>query len=235
MKQGWVFAVALAGAVALGSLQSVTPANAQDRWYASIGGHYVLPWKSKLSSSGGTGNTAFTASAEGEMGGSVGVTAAVGYGAASGMRGEIELGWRRSGLSKLKNFRGTLGDGAFNFTVPAKGSVSTLSLMANGYFATDVWQVRPYAGFGLGMARHSVKLDSVTFSLDDNDVTVPLNLSESKYVFAYQAMVGVSIPLSDALDGRLGYRYFATTAANFSGTKATYGTHNVEAGVLFRF
>ena len=43
---------------------------------------------------------------------------------------------------------------------------------------------------------------------------------------AYQALAGVAYPMSEAAEIRLGYRY----------AKASdYGSHNIEAGILFRF
>jgi len=54
-------------------------------------------------------------------------------------------------------------------------------------------------------------------------------------VFAYQVMAGVEYPFSEAMAAKIGYRYFATSQADFDGLKASYGTHNFEAGILFRF
>ena len=73
------------------------------------------------------------------MGSGFGVLAAVGYGAPTGLRAEVELGWRsipfdkvdiRSGDTTLKN-------------VSVDGNVSILTVMANGIFAFDAGQVRP--------------------------------------------------------------------------------------------
>ena len=37
------------------------------------------------------------------------------------------------------------------------------------------------------------------------------------------------------MEARVGYRYFATADADFDGLEASYGTHNIEAGILIRF
>ncbi|MCY4394974.1 MAG: outer membrane beta-barrel protein, partial [Rhodospirillaceae bacterium] len=115
-----------------------------------------------------------------------------------------------------------------------KGSLSTLSLMANGIAGVDVWKLRPYVGVGLGMARHNGKFDAQSYTIDGTEYAFS-ETSEDDYVFAYQVMAGVEYPFSDAMAVKGGYRYFATSQANFKGLKASYGTHNFEVGVLFRF
>ena len=142
-----------------------------------------------------------------DMDAGFGLLAAMGYGADIGLRGEIELGYRGSDFDKL-NGR------AF------EGDVRTWSLMANGIYAFEAGTVRPYFGIGLGLARHKVSSSRA---------------SDSDTVFAYQGMAGVAYPLSETLELRGGYRYFATADADFDGLDASYGSHNFEAGVWFRF
>ena len=60
--------------------------------------------------------------------------------------------------------------------------------------------------------------------------------STTSYVVAYQAMTGIAVPVSDAAaEVRLGYRWFATGKGKIGSDRFSYGTHNVEAGVLYRF
>ena len=106
--------------------------------------------------------------------------------------------------------------------------------MANGIFSQKVWRVKPYVGLGIGVARHSGKFGKQSVEVGGKDFIYD-GASEDKFAFAYQAMAGVAYPLSDAVDARLGYRYFATSTADFDGLKATYGTHNFEVGIRFRF
>ena len=46
-------------------------------------------------------------------------------------------------------------------------------------------------------------------------------------------MFGVSFPMSERLEARLGYRYFRTRDTDDS--DVSYSTRNIEAGLLFRF
>ena len=47
---------------------------------------------------------------------------------------------------------------------------------------------------------------------------------------------GVGYALSDNAEVRLGYRYFGTSKADFGGgSETTYGAHNFELGLLYRF
>ena len=48
-------------------------------------------------------------------------------------------------------------------------------------------------------------------------------------------MAGIGYALSDNAEVRLGYRYFATGKADFNGDEFSYGTHNFEIGLLYRF
>ena len=64
----------------------------KDGFYLSLGGLYVLP--SDLDASYTEGNLELAGTVP--LDGGPGFTAAVGYGAASGLRGEIELGYGRS-------------------------------------------------------------------------------------------------------------------------------------------
>ena len=228
---------ALVAALATG-MAAAAPAQAQDArpgWYASLTGAWVLTRDSDLSYTAG----GLTVSSTLELKSGFGVMAAVGYGSTDGFRGEVELGWRSADWTKLKggSITGTLDDNDVDVSVsgslPIKGSISTLSLMANGYFGFEVWKLRPYIGGGFGMARHEGKFDAQSYTIDGTEYTFS-SASEDDYVFAYQAMAGVAYPLSDRMAIKAGYRYFATSDAEFD-VKASYGTHNFEAGVLFRF
>lgn len=105
-----------------------------------------------------------------------------------------------------------------------EGSMSALSLMANGRleFAQES-RVRPYLTGGLGLAR--VAIDDLK---DDGGTILP---DDSDFVFAYQAGTGVMLPLSNSTSVDLGYRYFATTDADLSDQGAPY-TAGFESHVI---
>jgi len=50
-----------------------------------------------------------------------------------------------------------------------------------------------------------------------------------------EAAERVGFPLSEKMEARAGYRYFATADADFDGVEASYGSHSIEAGIRFRF
>ena len=127
------------------------------------------------------------------------------------------------------------------------GNTESLSLMANGIYTFDAGRLRPYVGVGFGIARHDVTLDAqsieVTYTRTSGDEeesdTYTFEIerrSRDDTVLAMQAMFGVSFPVSERLEARLGYRYFRTRDTGDSdGNGLTYSTRNIEAGLLFRF
>ncbi|MYG52869.1 MAG: porin family protein [Rhodospirillaceae bacterium] len=222
---------ALAAALAL--VPAATQAQDKTGWYASISGMYVLPLDSKVSRTVLEHDVSTTM----ELGGGFGLTAALGYALSSSLRVEAEFGYRNTGMEKAKGLKisGAEVNENISGTVEADGKISTLSLMVNGIASFDVWRVRPYVGLGLGAARHEAELDRLSATVGETTYSADFEGSEDAWVFAYQAMAGVAYPLAARTEARAGYRYFATSAADFKGTKATYGTHNFEIGLMFRF
>ena len=200
--------------------------------YISVSGLYVSPTDSDLSTTGG----GYTLSTDLEMDSGFGLLIAFGYGADVGLRGEVELGYRKNDFDKLNG--GTLRGPDTNISVsgefPYKGDVTTLSLMANGIYAFEAGRLRPYFGVGFGVARHDATEDAQTVTIGEESLDYPKS-SEDDTVLAYQAIVGAAFPMSETMEARIGYRYFATADADFDGTEASYGTHNLEAGILIRF
>ncbi len=220
-----LLAVALAPGAAMAQ-------NAGSGFYASIAGAYAIPVDSKISET----VEGHTASSDLEAKGGIAFLVAAGYGVSENMNVELELGYRRFSFSKFKGLKvsGPTINGSLDGSLPVKGSIGTLSLMANGLVSFDIWKLKPYVGAGVGVARHSGKLDRQSIAVG-NQTFEYSGASEDDYVFAYQVMAGLGYPLSDTAEVRAGYRYFATSKADFDGTEATYGTHNFEAGILFRF
>ena len=199
-------------ALLLGAFLPAT-AIAQDNrngMYASVSGMFVMP----ANVPGSATSSGVTASKL-RMGSGFGVTAAVGYGAATGLRTEVELGWRSIPYDKVDI---SFGDDTFD-DVSVGGKVSMVTVMANGIYAFDAWEVRPYVGAGIGMAF----LNSTITSIGNISVG---KVSTRSSEIAYQALAGVAYPVSETAEVRVGYRY---------ATASDYGSHNIEAGIRFRF
>lgn len=178
--------------------------------YASVSGMFVMPANVPGSETSGVVTVSKL-----RMGSGFGVSAAVGYGAATGLRTEVELGWRSIPFDKV-DIR--FGDDT-SADVSVGGKVSMVTVMANGIYAFDAWEVRPYVGAGIGMAF----LNSTITSIGDVDVG---KVSTRSTEVAYQALAGIAYPVSETAEVRLGYRY---------ATASDYGSHNIEAGIRFRF
>lgn len=204
--------------------------------YISVGGLYVLPDDSEMSET----EDDWAATATLPLDSGPGFTAAIGYGASNGLRAELEFGYRSSSWNKWENLGLTV-DGepldTSDLEVKAvKGELKTLSLMANGLMVFEAsLGLKPYVGAGIGFAQHDASSDGLVLTHNRTDEYKFEGFSEDDVVIAYQAMVGVTYPISEKSEARIGYRYFATGEADFDGTKADYGSHNVEAGILFRF
>ena len=197
-------------------------------FYGSLRGAFAIPINSKVSVK--SGDLTVSSSLEAKSG--FAFMAALGYDVSENLGVELEFGYRNFSFSKFNGFN-VNGD-SVDVKLPIKGSMKTLSLMANGIFSANVWEVKPYVGAGIGVARHSGKFDKQTFEIGDDDYPYS-GASDTAFALAYQAMVGVGYPISDAAEIQAGYRYFATTKTKFDDTEATYGSHNFEVGILFRF
>ena len=172
-----------------------------------------------------------------DMDAGYGATLAFGFGAAPGLSGEIEVGYRATDLSGFEDVRIRDSSGtaaSIPGSISATGDLSTLSLMVNGYYTFDTRVFRPYVGVGVGLAQHEWKNSGRLLESAGADVYVP-QTSDDDAVLAYQFMVGLNWAFADNTEARAGYRYFATTSAKFDGVKAGYATHNIDAGLIIRF
>ena len=140
----------------------------------------------------------------------------MGYEFGNGFRTEAELGYQNSNLDN--------GD----------GDSSALYGLASGYYDFDMGQNqpwKPYLGAGIGYA--DIRMDGTpagAAAVDDSDM-VP--------VWALSAGVGYDLDPQTTLFA--GYRYLAAfedpdmTNAAGQGFELDYATHNVEAGVRYKF
>ena len=224
------------GSMVLGTLALDGAAKAQDGgFYGSVAGMFIIPRDSEMSETEGD----VTGSLEVASENGFGLLGAVGYSMPSGLRAELEVGYRGFDFDRLT--KATLADSSGSLTenldISVDGDVKTLSAMANGMYSFEMNEFRPYAGIGVGLAYHQIDITTTLAGVDErgNEITEVIEILENDTVFAYQFMVGVGYSLSDRTEVRMGYRYFATSDADFDGTETTYGSHNFEVGLLFRF
>ena len=213
------------------------PALAQDnRPYVSFSGLYVMPNTAGVEAEA----LGHTVSSDLTMKNGFGFAAALGYEVDTGLRGELEVGYRSVDFEEFDgvDVSGPTVSGSFDAKLPYEGSLSLWTVMVNGIFATEIWRVRPYLGAGIGVAFAKATEDSQSWTFDDNGTDRTLTSEggdASDTVVAYQAMLGVGYPLSEAVEVRLGYRYFATGEGDLDGFKASFGSHNIEFGIRFSF
>ncbi len=149
---------------------------------------------------------------------------AVGYALSSGLRGEIELGYRENKFDELK------GDpGGGSVTVDVDGDITAFTTMANGYYdfylgnfgATGAAaNLAPFVGAGVGVAVFDT----------DGDLG-----NEKETAFAYQVIGGLAYAFSPNLGASLSYSFLSAPSAEFNGTDFDYDSHNVMVGFRFTF
>ena len=167
-------------------------------------------------------------------------------------RVEGELGYQTNDVDALNlvlpsewdwvNFKNDL-----YITADLDGDITVLSLLMNGYYDIALGGgVELSPTVGVGVAQVSMDDVSVTGvycsdcpSGDGNEIPVEgiedLNLDIHEVTFAYQAGVGLGIPLGDniMLDAR--YRYFATTDFTFLAVNTNIESHSGLLGLRVMF
>ena len=225
-------------AVLLAASLMPMPVSAEERdFYASISGVYASPADSDVSGDVFPGEVL---SSDLTLEPGFGLLLALGYGAKVGIRGEVELGFRNTEFDKLgdaviegPDFRTT-----YKGDFPVDGEVTAISLMANGVYTFEAGRIRPFFGVGVGFVRldGTLEAQAVPVVEDEEEFDVKFEKeSQDAIAFAYQGMAGVIYPISERSEARFGYRYFATAKGKFDDVEAVYRTHNLEAGILFRF
>ncbi len=146
------------------------------------------------------------------------VGGAVGYAFDFGLRGEVDLGYRKADVKEGKSGGQIL---------PASGSLSVFNALANLVYEVDFNRVagdggnpspvRPFVGGGLGAA-----------VVDDDD-------GDNDTVFAYQAIAGVAWHVSPSWALTATYTYFGTDDAKLDDSDLSYSSHNFMAGIRLKF
>jgi OmpA-OmpF porin, OOP family len=148
------------------------------------------------------------------------ILGALGYGFDMGLRAEVEFGYRENTVDSLR--------GAAN----GRGDYRSYALMANLLYDINTGtSVTPYLGAGIGVSY--VRLDHVG----------PLGTgfaNDSEGVFAYQGIVGATMPIVEQLYGFAEYRYFATEDVAPArtvpgGVDADYANHTILLGLRWAF
>lgn len=188
-------------------------------FYGSLSGAFLVPPDAEVTGEGDFGRD----SADLSMKNGIGILAAGGYSMPNGLQAEVEFGYRGLDMGTLEG-------------IEFDGSVNTISLMANGRYSFETGKFRSYAGVGLGLARHAAQIDGISVDFGGDTFNFRSDFSENTMAFAYQGMAGIGYALSDTTEVTLGYRYFATGNIDLDdGDEMTYGTHTIEAGVVFWF
>jgi opacity protein-like surface antigen len=186
----------LLASVVLVGLPSLASAEPMDSWYVSVGGgiNSLDDVDGVLTSTGG-------ATAPFELGFDTGwaLNGAVGHGW-DVLRLEFELAYRQNDVE------------FFNTpAVTTSGDVTTFAQMLNLVFEVPLGDsVELSLGGGLGGALVDVDI----IGTSGGDVAT---LSDDDYVFAYQAIAGLSVDVGERTEIFAEYRYFVTEEAEISG------------------
>jgi len=148
-----------------------------------------------------------------------------------GIRTEIAVDYRETEINGL-----TIGPGPPS---DANGDFGLMTVMLNAYMDYSLEDfgvnITPYLGIGVGYGRIEISGDNSAVKFNDTDS-----------VFAYNVMLGLTIPYSDTVDFKGGYRYVETTDPEFSSTVKTpeigptrfdseFDAHELTIGMRIKF
>ncbi|HEY5514176.1 MAG TPA: outer membrane beta-barrel protein [Geomonas sp.] len=157
----------------------------------------------------------------------IGATGGFDYGF---VRLEGELSYKHGEINRVVEINGT------RYT-NIDGSVGALAVLGNIFLDLhNPSPVTPYLGGGVGFAAMH---QSDTFGTSPSRNRAELYQSDDDTVFAYQAGVGLEIALSRMLSLDVGYRYFGTSKATFTGpdteNELKFESHNAAVGLRVKF
>jgi outer membrane protein OmpA-like peptidoglycan-associated protein len=161
----------------------------------------------------------------------------LGYGYGNGLRAELELSYRESNVDQVSGF-------GLPAASAITGDVRSVGFMLNALYDLDLGlPVIPYAGIGAGVVLHDYK--RVNQQAIGSDVSIP----GSDWVFAYQAILGAALPISEypGLSLTAEYRFMGslnpdltavvqTGPTQLSGTAETENyNHSIMLGLRYNF
>ena len=175
--------------------------------------------------------------ADAELGFSSGLTLLGAFGCDYGdYRIEGELGYQNNDVDSFDVSISDINDGEdFDETIDLDGDITVLSLLVNGYYDIDLGggvELSPTVGVGVAQ----VSMDDVSVDFEDmQDEVGDLDLDINETTFAYQAGIGLGIPVADniMLDAR--YRYFATTDFTMLVVNTNIESHSALLGLRVGF
>lgn len=157
---------------------------------------------------------------------------AVAYGSGTvieNRRAEIEINYRKYSEIQIESINGQ------TVNLSANNDVSSFALMGNTYyeFKNIGDQLTPYITGGIGFARLNVKQQVNNVPVSGGG-TVNIVGESDDTVFAYQLGLGTEYKIDDNISIIAGYRYFATTTAEFNGEEISdINAHEAYVGVKF--
>ena len=188
---------------------------------------------------------------------SVGFAIAYGFEFSGGMALELEVA-TRSGKGETitvnkavsydfdNSVEGSLVEVLADGTKSTSAKISSNSIMANFVLPMDTGgSIIPYFGAGVGFARASLngvalkfdalKADGSGLDTGEDPVSYSIAGKSSDSSLAYQFMAGVRFPVGDAMQLKLGYRYFAISDLKFNNFPTDFSSHELDLGVLISF
>lgn len=157
----------------------------------------------------------------------------LGYAFGNGLRTEGELSYRYSDIDGVHG----LGSGP-----DSRGSFGVFGFLANALYDFDLSgfgvpsNIKPYVGAGVGGAFVDADRNGRVGGVPGGTF-----LKGDDVVFAWQAIGGVGVDLTNSWTATVDYRYFATEDATFDTTtagvngRADYAAHSVIAGLRYNF
>jgi outer membrane protein OmpA-like peptidoglycan-associated protein len=148
-----------------------------------------------------------------------------GYRMESGVRPEIEVGYRKNDVDKFQDVAGANPSG--------NGEVRALSFMANLLYDFDLGgSIIPYVGVGIGGAQ--IDVDSLGVA--------GISFNDRQLAFAYQGIIGVAYQISEEVEAYADYRYFSTAGLELQDSLPAaaqiddeYSSHTVIIGLRWTF
>lgn len=171
---------------------------------------------------------------DGELGFSSGLALFGAFGCDYGdYRIEGELGYQNNDVDSADLFIADFYDEGEDLdgTADLDGDITVLSLLVNGYYDIDLGggvELSPTVGVGVAQ----VSMDDISSDeLEADDLGLDIN----ETTFAYQAGIGIGIPVADniMLDAR--YRYFATTDFTMLVVNTNIESHSALLGLRVGF
>lgn len=162
-------------------------------------------------------------------------------------RVEGELGYQTNDVDELTaNAYCSNRKGEVDLDIELDGDVTILSLLMNGYYDIHLGggvELSPTVGVGVAqVSMDDVSINSATQTCPDGDCS-PVDLGDledgsldiNEVTFAYQAGIGLGIPVADniMLDAR--YRYFATTDFTMLAANTNLESHSGLLGFRVMF